>query len=63
MTSMDRADTELTVRTAAAITLKNVVKRCWDQTDKLSEDDRSAVKTHIVEVNQVFPIIFSCLFS
>lgn len=63
MTSMDRADTDLTIRTAAAITLKNVVKRCWDQTDKLSEDDRSAVKTHIVEVNRAPLIIFSCFFS
>ena len=50
MTSMDRADTELTIRTAAAITLKNVVKRCWEQSDKLSEDDRATVKKHIVEV-------------
>lgn len=50
MTSMDRADTDLTIRTAAAITLKNVVKRCWEQNDKLSEDDRATVKKHIVEV-------------
>lgn len=54
MTSMDRADTDLTIRTAAAITLKNVVKRCWEQNDKLSEDDRATVKKHIVEVSTQF---------
>lgn len=47
---IDRGEIEITIRTAAAITFKNVVKRCWDSGDKISESDRQQVKVHIVKL-------------
>ena len=46
---MDRGDIDLTIRTAASITFKNVVKRCWETDEKISPQDRQQVKVHIVK--------------
>ncbi len=45
------------IKHAAAITLKNVLKRNWGGEDqsKLSEADRSTVKAHIVDLMLVLP--------
>lgn len=50
LTCIDRATIDLTIRTAAAITFKNVVKRCWESDEKISEADRTQVKAHIVKL-------------
>lgn len=50
LTCIDKATVDLTIRTAAAITFKNVVKRCWESDEKINEEDRRQVKVHIVKV-------------
>merc|ERR1719419_486210 len=47
---MDRGDIDLTIRTAASITFKNVVKGCWETDEKISPQDRQQVKVHIVKL-------------
>jgi exportin-2 (importin alpha re-exporter) len=51
LTCMDKNNVDLTIRTAASITFKNVVKRCWESDENISPQDRKQVKQHIVKVN------------
>ena len=53
LTCIDRANVDLTIRTAASITFKNVVKRCWESDEKINEADRQQVKVHIVKVENI----------
>ena len=41
---------DITVRTAASITFKNMVKRRWESEDVISSQDRAQVKAHIIQV-------------
>ena len=50
LTCIERASMDVTVRTAASITFKNMVKRRWESEDVISSQDRAQVKAHIIQV-------------
>jgi len=50
LTCVERDSMDLTVRSSASITFKNMVKRCWESDEKINEQDRNQVKMHIVKL-------------
>lgn len=52
LTLVDKADVDITIRIASAITFKNYVKRNWriieDSVNKIHEEDRETIKRQIV---------------